>query len=305
MTKDIHIIDTNHLGLGKTVAVFLMAGSSGFSLIETGPGSTLPALKKGIADLGFDLSDLKNILVTHIHLDHAGAAGQLAGEAGARVYVHERGAPHLIDPSKLLSSAQRIYGDQMETLWGTIIPIPESQVVALRGGETLELNGHQIKVIYTPGHASHHVSYLLDDDLMFTGDSAGILFEGSSILRPALPPPEVDLEIWKQSIEAMVQANPKRLMLTHFGLVADAEAHLRKVIERNQVWADEVLFGLQKHEDTATLSKRIGNLAQKELLSDGASAEVMMKHQMTSNAEMTVMGLSRYWQKFHPERFES
>ena len=140
---------------------------------------------------------------------------------------------------------------------------------------------------------------------MFTGDSAGIKFEGSGILRPALPPPDVDLELWKQSIEAMLQANPKRLMLTHFGLVADAEAHLRKVIERNQIWADEVLLGLQKQEDTATLSKRIGNLAQKELLSDGASAEVMMKHQMTSNAEMTVMGLSRYWQKFHPERIES
>ena len=160
-TNHIHIIDTNHLGLGKTVGVFLIAGSSGFSLIETGPGSTLPTVKKAIADLGFDLSNLKQILVTHIHLDHAGAAGQLAAETGARVYVHERGAAHLIDPSKLLSSAQRIYGDQMETLWGTIIPIPESQVTALSGGEVLELDNHQIKVIYTPGHASHHVSYLL------------------------------------------------------------------------------------------------------------------------------------------------
>lgn len=303
--NDIHIIDSNHLGLGKTVGVFLITSSTGFSLIETGPGSTLPTVKQAIADLGFDLSDLKQILVTHIHLDHAGAAGQLAKETGAKVYVHERGAPHLIDPSKLLSSAQRIYGDLMETLWGTIIPIAESQVTALQGGEILEFGGYQIKVIYTPGHASHHVSYLLNNDLLFTGDSAGIKFEGSNVIRPALPPPEVDLELWKQSIDAMLEAKPKRLMLTHFGLVEDAEAHLRNVVERNQIWANEVLNGLNQKEDTDTLTKRITALAQYELNKDVAGSEVILRHQMTSNAEMTVMGLSRYWQKFHPERIEA
>jgi glyoxylase-like metal-dependent hydrolase (beta-lactamase superfamily II) len=300
--NDIYILDTNHLGLGQTVGVFLIPDSNGFLLIETGPGSTLPVIKKAIADAGFDLKQLRNILVTHIHLDHAGGAGELARETGATVYVHERGAPHLIDPSKLLSSAQRIYGDQMETLWGSIIPIPEPQVTALQGGEVLELDNHQIKVIYTPGHASHHVSYLLDDDLLFTGDSAGICFEGSKVIRPALPPPEVDLEIWKQSIDAMLAAKPKRLMLTHFGEVKDAMGHLNKVLERNQVWADEVLTGLRKNEDIPTLAKRISQLAEQELVIDGANAEVIKKHQMTSNSEMTVMGLSRYWQKFHPEK---
>jgi glyoxylase-like metal-dependent hydrolase (beta-lactamase superfamily II) len=259
-------------------------------------------IKKAIADADFDLRQLKNILVTHIHLDHAGGAGELAREINAKVYVHERGAPHLIDPSKLLSSAQRIYGDQMETLWGTIVPIPEYQVIALLGGEVLELGNHQIKVIYTPGHASHHVSYLLDDDLLFTGDSAGICFEGSSVIRPALPPPEVDLETWKYSIDAMLAAKPKRLMLTHFGEVKDVDGHLYKVVERNQSWADEVLTGLRQSEDVPTLTKRISYLAEQELLADGVNAEVIKKHQMTSNAEMTVMGLSRYWQKFHPDR---
>lgn len=169
-------------------------------------------------------------------------------------------------------------------------------------GKFSELEGHHLKVIYTPGHASHHVSYLLNNDLLFTGDSAGICFERSSILRPALPPPEVDLELWKQSIEAMLQANPKRLMLTHFGEIQDAESHLSKVVSRNQIWADEVLKGLQQNEDVPTLAKRISSLAEKELLADGATTEVIKRHQMTSNAEMTVMGLSRYWQKFHPEK---
>jgi glyoxylase-like metal-dependent hydrolase (beta-lactamase superfamily II) len=305
MANDVHVLDTKHLGMGNAVGVFLILDSNEFSLIETGPGSTLPVIKKAIADLGFDLGDLAHVLVTHIHLDHAGGAGELARETGAKVYVHERGGPHLIDPSKLLSSAQRIYGDQMETLWGTIIPIPESQVTTLQGGEDLELSHHQIKVIHTPGHASHHVSYLLDEDLLFTGDSAGICFEGSSVIRPALPPPEVDLEVWKQSIDAMLAAKPKRLMLTHFGEVKDAEGHLNKVLVRNQIWADEVLTGLRQNEDVPTLTKRISHLAVQELLADGASAEVIRKHQMTSNAEMTVMGLSRYWQKFHPEKLSA
>jgi glyoxylase-like metal-dependent hydrolase (beta-lactamase superfamily II) len=300
--NSVFLLDTNHLDYSKTVGVFLIPGNDGFSLIETGPSSTLRTIKKAIAQLGFDLVQLKNILVTHIHLDHAGAAGQLASETGANVYVHERGASHLIDPSRLLSSAQRIYGDLMEQLWGTIIPIHAEQVTALQGEEMLELEGRQLKVIYTPGHASHHVSFLLDDETLFTGDSAGICFEGSSVIRPALPPPEIDLEIWKTSIDAMLATKPKRLMLTHFGEVNDAQGHLRQVLYRNQLWADDVLAGMQQGEDVPTLTKRISNLAQQELMADNATADVIKRHQITSNAEMTVMGLMRYWQKYHPER---
>lgn len=290
------------MGLTETVAVFLIEGHSGFSLIETGPGSTLPTIKKAIAELGFSLVDLKHIFLTHIHLDHAGAAGQLALDTGATVYVHERGAPHLIDPGKLLSSAQRIYGEQMDTLWGTMIPAPRQQIVALQGGEVLKLNDHQLQIIYTPGHALHHVSYFLDDEILFTGDSAGIRFAGSKVIRPALPPPEVDLEIWQQSIEAMLALNPKRLMLTHFGQVQDAQTHLHQVMSRNQTWAEEVLLGLQQKEDVTTLIKRVSHLAEQELIQDGADALTIKRHQTSSNAEMTVMGLTRYWTKFHPEK---
>jgi glyoxylase-like metal-dependent hydrolase (beta-lactamase superfamily II) len=296
----IYLLDTNHMGFAGTVGVYVLPGDDGFALIETGPGSTLETVKKGIALLGLALSNLKAVLVTHIHLDHAGAAGQLVQETGATLYVHERGAPHLIDPSRLLSSAERIYGDKMMTLWGTLLPAPQEKVVALKGGEHLKVLGHDIEVIYTPGHASHHVSLLLDGEAMFTGDAAAIHFEGSPVVRPALPPPEVDLETWESSIDKMLAAKPKRLLLTHYGEVKDAKAHLRQVPERNQQWAKLILEGMRNGEDAKGLEQRLRELSLREL--EGASPEVINRHRITSNDDMTVMGVTRYWQKQHPEK---
>jgi glyoxylase-like metal-dependent hydrolase (beta-lactamase superfamily II) len=296
----IYLLDTNHMGFAGTVGVYVLPGDDGFALIETGPGSTLETVKKGIASLGLALTNLKAVLVTHIHLDHAGAAGQLVQETGATLYVHERGAPHLIDPSRLLSSAERIYGDKMMTLWGTLLPAPQEKVVALKGGEHLKVLGHDIEVIYTPGHASHHVSLLLDGEAMFTGDAAAIHFEGSPVVRPALPPPEVDLETWESSIDKMLAAKPKRLLLTHYGEVKDAEAHLRQVPERNQQWAELILEGMRDGEDAKGLEQRLRESSLREL--EGASPEVINRHRITSNDDMTVMGVTRYWQKQHPEK---
>jgi glyoxylase-like metal-dependent hydrolase (beta-lactamase superfamily II) len=298
----IYLLDTNHMGFSSTAGVYVLPGADGFALIETGPGSTLETIKKSIMSLGLELANLKAILVTHIHLDHAGAAGQLVNETGATLYVHERGAPHLIDPSRLLSSAERIYGDKMTTLWGTMIPAPQENVVALIGGERLKILGHDIDVIYTPGHASHHVSFLLNSEAMLTGDAAAIHFAGSSVIRPALPPPEVDLESWQDSIEKMLAAKPKRLLLTHYGEVQDAETHLRQVVERNQQWAKLILAGMQKGEDAKGLEQRLAEISLQELVADGATPEVIQRHRITSNDEMTVMGLMRYWQKYHPEK---
>jgi glyoxylase-like metal-dependent hydrolase (beta-lactamase superfamily II) len=297
----IHLLDTNHVGFSGTVGVYVLPGDNGFALIETGPGSTLATIKQSIASLGLELSKLKAILVTHIHLDHAGAAGQLVQETGATLYVHERGAPHLIDPSKLLASAERIYGDLMQRLWGTMVPAPKEKVVALAGGERLNIVGHDIDVIYTPGHASHHVVFLLDGETMFTGDAAAIHFAGSSVIRPALPAPEIDLETWQDSLDKMLGVKPKRLLLTHYGEVRDAEAHLRQVVERNQEWATLILEGLQKGEDAKVLEQRLHEISLQELVASGASAEVIQRHRITSNDQMTVMGVTRYWQKHHPE----
>jgi glyoxylase-like metal-dependent hydrolase (beta-lactamase superfamily II) len=299
----IHLLDTNHVGFSGTVGVYVLPGDDGFALIETGPGSTLSTVKQGIASLGLELNHLKAILVTHIHLDHAGAAGQLVRETGATLYVHERGAPHLIDPSKLLASAERIYGDLMQPLWGTMVPAPKEKVVALVDGERLNIVGHTVDVLYTPGHASHHVAFLLDGETMFTGDAAAIHFAGSSVIRPALPPPEIDLETWRDSINKMLAAKPKRLLLTHYGEVQDAEAHLRQVVERNQQWANLIVEGLQKGEDGKMLEQRLHEISLQELAASGASAEVIQRHLMTSNDQMTVMGVTRYWQKHHPEKW--
>jgi glyoxylase-like metal-dependent hydrolase (beta-lactamase superfamily II) len=299
----IYLLDTEHIGFTGTVGVYVLPGDNGFALIETGAGSTLGTIKKSIAQLGLELANLKAILVTHIHLDHAGAAGQLASETGATLYVHERGALHLIDPSRLFSSAERIYGDKMQMLWGTMMPAPAEKVVALKGDERLNIVGHDIEVIYTPGHASHHVSFLANGEAMFTGDAAAIHFEGSPVIRPALPPPEVDLETWRDSVHKMIAAKPKRLLLTHYGGVQDAEGHLRQVIERNDQWANLILEAIQNGEDAKSLEYRLHDLSLREL--EGASPEVIQRHRITSNDEMTVMGVTRYWQKHHPERLKT
>lgn len=298
----IYLIDTRHMGYSGTVGAFLIPAEGGFLLVETGPGSTLEALTAGIAAVGYSLHQLTAILLTHIHLDHAGAAGALAQASGAPVYVHARGARHLADPSRLLASAERIYGALMDTLWGEMRPVPEAQLRPLSGGETLDLAGQRLHVLYTPGHASHHVSYLLNHEAMFTGDAAGIKLSGSSVIRPALPPPEVDLEAWEASLDAMIAASPKRLLLTHFGQVDEAIPHLQQVASRNRTWAEEILKGMQQHEDEAALIARISRLGNQELIEDAAPPEVVRRHRLTSDYQMTVMGVTRYWQKHHPER---
>lgn len=299
----VHVIDTQHVGIKGTVCVYLLPGKRGqFALLETGPSSTLPTVKQGIAEAGFELANLTSILVTHIHLDHAGAAGALAKETGAKVYVHERGAPHLHDPSRLMQSATRIYGDKMETLWGDMTPIPREQLETLSGGETLQILNRELRVIYTPGHASHHVTYQLDDDAMFTGDVAAVHLTGSSVIRPALPPPEIDLETWAASIDKLIAAKPTRLFLTHFGEVEDAVAHLRSVPERNRNWAKVILEGMQAGEESEALVERIAAHGNAELAASNTPPEVAARHRHTSNYEMTVTGVVRYWTKHHPEK---
>jgi len=300
----VYLLDTKHMGNSGTVGVYLLPakdGSGKFALIESGPGSTLNNLKEAIYEAGFKLENLENILVTHIHLDHAGAAGALAAEAAAVVYVHEIGYRHLNDPSRLIASAKRIYKEKMDLLWGDMLAIPSEQLVAISDNDDLEILGHKIKVLYTPGHARHHVSYLLDDAI-FTGDSAAIKFVGSNIIRPAFPPPELDLDIWPSTIKKMLEQNPKRLFLTHFGEVKDAKSHLQNMQARHDKWANTVLEALKAKKESSEIIEIMTNLGENELKQDNAPESVFYRHSITSDYAMTVMALSRYWQKFHPER---
>ncbi len=302
---DVFLLDTRHMGYQGTVGAYLVPGPGGsFALVESGPGSTLDTLEAAVREAGFEPEGLESVMVTHIHLDHAGAAGTLARRYSAEVYVHENGAPHLLDPSRLMKSAARIYGSQMETLWGEMEPLPRNLLRVVRDGETFQAAGRRFDVLYTPGHASHHVAYLMEKSALFTGDAAAIRLPGSGVVRPALPPPEVDLEAWEDTLQVIRQAGAERLLLTHFGEVKEVDAHLVEVAEKNTAWAEEVLAGLQRGEEDDELGARLERLSRKELDAENASEAVVERHRVTSNDAMTVMGLKRYWQKKHPERLE-
>ncbi len=302
-------LDTGHFGNPGTIAVFaLPLPTGGFALVESGPGSTRAAVLAGLQGAGLDPADLRYVLLTHIHLDHAAATGDLVAGTDAQVVVHEVGAPHMVDPSRLMASALRVYGDALEALWGHMRPVPAAAVLAVSGGESLDVGGLRVRVIYTPGHASHHVSYLLDDGTLFTGDSAGVRLAGSGVLRPALPPPDLDLGAWEGSVARMLDARPERLILTHFGPVPGAQAsadHLRRVLDRNRVWSELVLAGMNAGEDDEALVARIRGLEDSELAADGALPGIRLRYKVTSDAAMTVGGVKRYFTKLHPERLQT
>ena len=294
----VFLLDAQHDGKTQTIGVYVVPiGQEKFILIETGPGSTLDSVIAGIGAAGFELEGLHSILVTHIHLDHAGAAGALVSMTGAPVVVHERGGQHLNNPTKLLASASRIYGDQMNRLWGRMVPVPLDRIRTVSGGETLLLGQLKIRVICSPGHASHHVTYLLDDGSLFCGDALGIRLSGFPVIRPALPPPEVDIELWDKTLEKILSFSPKALLLTHFGYVNNVEEHIEGVKDQNHLWAQEILNGLKAGETKYQLERRVHDLSSRDLTKAGADYQLAEKYHASSNAEMTVMGLSRYWRK--------
>lgn len=223
----IHTLDLNFLGAPEAIAAFLLIGPAGPALIETGPGSTLPNLLDQLHKHGVAPGDIRDVLVTHIHLDHAGALGWWA-QNGARVYVHHFGAAHVVDPSKLLASAQRIYGDMMGKLWGDYLPSPAERVQVLHDNAVVEVGGLRLVALDTPGHARHHLVYQLDD-VAFVGDIAGIRIAGRPHTRLPTPPPEFEPEVWRQSVARLRAHNFKRLYLTHFGALDDVNAHWDEV----------------------------------------------------------------------------
>lgn len=223
-------IDLNFLGLRHVIGTAVLEGPSGLTLVDPGPTSCLPALESGLADHGHRLDDVRTLLLTHIHLDHAGATGTLMDRLPTAIaYVHERGASHMMDPTKLLASATRLYGIRMNELWGECRPVPADRLRVVRGGERLELAGTTMEVAYTPGHASHHVSYFdLTSGNAYVGDTGGIRVCEGPYLKAPTPPPDIDLEAWESSLQAIEAWRPSALVLTHFGVVKEVPDHLRK-----------------------------------------------------------------------------
>ena len=239
---EIHTIDLHYLGIPGAIAAYLVVGPPPKRepvLIETGPASTLEHLKSGLKSLGLDLANIRHALVTHIHLDHAGAAGHLARQ-GTRIYVHEFGAKHLVDPTRLIESASRIYGDQMERLWGTLVPVPQAQITPVHDGDFLDIAGLRLRALETPGHARHHHAFALEE-ICFVGDVAGISVPGvpepprGKFISVPTPPPEFDLPAWHASIDRLRSQEFARIYLTHYGACDNVDAHFQKLHQ----WLDE------------------------------------------------------------------
>ena len=211
-------VDLKFRGTSRVIASALLRGRDGLTVIDPGPTSCLPVLEAYLHEHGDTLRDVRRILLTHIHLDHAGATGTIVERVpSVEVYVHEVGAPHLADPAKLMASATRLYGDQMDVLWGPFQPVPHASIHVLSGGERLDIGGSSMRVAYTPGHAKHHVSYLDDQTgVAYVGDTAGVRVSGDYLLAPT-PPPDIDLDAWRQSLDAIELWQPVSLFLTHFG----------------------------------------------------------------------------------------
>jgi glyoxylase-like metal-dependent hydrolase (beta-lactamase superfamily II) len=291
-------IETLDLDFGQTpetIASFLVFGPEGPVLIETGPASTLPNLLARLEEHGVAPEDVKHVLVTHIHLDHAGAAGWWA-QQGATVYVHPNGARHLIDPSKLLTSAERIYKDRMAELWGQTLPAPAERVVAVEGDSTIEAAGLSFIALDTPGHARHHHVYRLGD-VAFTGDAAGVrLGERHWIDLPA-PPPEFDLEAWKTTLDRLRRENLDVIYRTHFGPTTDVSAQLDRfeshLDEGAALVRDLMAEGLDRDSMIERYNETMWTLASQ----DGVDDEVALAYELANPRFISVDGIARYWRK--------
>ena len=301
MTKkmDIHILDTQQLGRRGIIAATAVETNEGLVLFDTGPESTFANVAQQIHAVGFDAQDVRHVFLSHIHFDHAGAAWRFA-ELGATIYVHPRGAPHLIDPSRLIDSATRIYGAEMERLWGRFAPIPEERVRVLQDGDIVRLGSVEVRAIATPGHASHHHIYQWDDNV-FGGDVAGVRLGGGPPVPPFVPP-ELHIESWQESIDKIRALKPRKLYLPHFGPVEGSiSAHLDALSERIDRWAiwfrDRIRGGHGERE----LTSAFADYAAGELRKEGATAGEIEDYECADPSFMAVSAALRYWQKHHPE----
>lgn len=236
-------LDLLHLGVPHSIGCYVIDTDDGPALQDCGPGTSVDALKAGLAAEGLRLVDVRHLLLSHIHLDHAGAAGALVREHPAlQVHVSEIGAPHLVDPSRLERSARRLYGDSFDRLWGELVPVPEANVRVV-GDDVLGL-----ECFPTPGHASHHVSYLDRDGTLYSGDAAGVRIQPGRYVMPPTPPPEFDLEAWQGTIDEIERRGPERLALIHFGVADDPQRHLADLRLELYDWAEFVRGGASEEE---------------------------------------------------------
>ncbi len=289
-----YLIDLHFQGEPQVIAAYLVRGFTGAILIETGPGSTIDALVAGIKAAGMAVTDLTAVYVTHIHLDHAGAAGLLA-EMNPRLTVHAHpfGVPHIVDPSKLIASAARIYGDQMDRLWGGWAPIDPDRVKPIEHGERIDLGGRTLTAWHTPGHARHHVAFLENHNGdLYTGDVAGINIPGADYVLAPTPPPEFDPDAWLESIALMRSLQPLRLLPTHFGPASDPGMRLAALEASIQRFVEIAEQSFAAGETQEQLTDRL----HIEIV-ERSPADLVDHLELASPSYMAAMGLTRYLTK--------
>jgi glyoxylase-like metal-dependent hydrolase (beta-lactamase superfamily II) len=253
----IGLIDLLHQGVERSIGCYVLDTDDGPALFDCGPSTTVDALKAGLAAEGLALTDVRHLLLSHIHLDHAGAAGVLVREHPAlQVHVSEIGAPHLVDPEKLERSARRLYEDRFDTLWGELAPVPAANVRVV--GERVV----GLECIPTPGHASHHVSYLDRDGTLYAGDAAGVRIQPGRYVLPPTPPPEFELDLWQQTIDEIERRGPERLALVHFGVAGDPERHLADLRLELYDWTEFVLGDASEQEFIAYVRAELANAGE-------------------------------------------
>jgi glyoxylase-like metal-dependent hydrolase (beta-lactamase superfamily II) len=296
---DVHILDTRQLGRRGIIASTALETHAGLVLFDTGPESTFANVAQQLHAVGFDAKDVRHVFLSHIHFDHAGAAWRFA-ELGATVYVHPRGAPHLIDPSRLIDSATRIYGPEMEKLWGRFAPISEQRVKVMQDMDIVQVGSLEVRAIATPGHASHHNVYQWEDNV-FGGDVAGVqLGDGPPV--PPFVPPELHIEAWQESIDKIRALKAKKLYLPHFGLVeGPVSAHLDALSERIDRWAVWFRDRIRGGQDAQQLTSAFAEYLAKELREEGATEGEIEDYECADPSFMAVGAAVRYWQKHHPE----
>jgi glyoxylase-like metal-dependent hydrolase (beta-lactamase superfamily II) len=263
------------------IGSYLLAGDEP-ALVDCGPASCLDRLRAGLAEHGLAVGGLRHLVLTHIHLDHAGAAGSLVREnPGLLVHVSDVGAPHLIDPSRLERSARRLYGDDFDRLWGPLLPVPAENIRVL-GDRVVGLEAFP-----TPGHASHHVSFLGEDGSCFTGDAAGVRIPPGRYVAPVAPPPDIDVEAWERTLDAIASRRPERLLLAHFGVADDPEFHLAELRAALRTWAERAREGSE--EDFVRAAE-----ADVRAAADRATADLF---EQAGPFWQSYAGLRRYWDK--------
>ena len=299
LASGIDYIDLNFLGNPEIIATVVLQGGSGVALIDPGPSTTLENLRAALERKGIAVADVRQLLLTHIHLDHAGVTGTLVRENPAiEVFVHARGAPHMIDPSKLLASAGRLYAGDMERLWGDFLPVPADRIRVLEGGERVTAAGRELQVAYTPGHASHHVSFFdASSRIAFVGDTAGIRRGDGSYILPPTPPPDIDLDAWRTSEDRILAWDPDTLFLTHFGPFRGARLHFQELMDRLGVWSGIVrrLLGDPALDDArrerAFVEEALLDLKRK------VGEQEADRYNRAGRLDYSWQGLSRYWKK--------